>query len=565
MATASRKSADWGAQATAAGPEEGCPPAPGVNRLSESLVGTGTGRVALTRAEILVSRSDRNGSARSTAIEAPVVRGAGTVPLRNAWLGVVMFAALASDAAAQPSRATPQALASGQGAWPAVGLRARGRSFVDGGGRVVVLRGVNLSGGSKVPPFVPAVGPADLDRLAACGFNVIRLVFIWEAYEPRPGQYDAAYLEAVRATAAACWSRGMYVIVDIHQDGFSRFCSQGAGDGFPAWCVSPRGVPSVPDNGPSCKNWPLLMATDRTTHRSFDDFFADTHGVRTRYLAMLDRVAAAFAPVPGVIGYDPINEPWGDERSELWPLYRDAAGVIRARHPSAILFLEGHITTNCGKQTDLPPPPCENVAYAPHYYKPLTMVAGRWGHTRLPIVRSFANMGGKAAEWNVPLFLGEFGISAPTTNAGAYVAELYDHLDGLLASGAQWNYTPTWTEARKDGWNVEDFTILDPQGRPRPNFVLRPYPRATSGEPRAFRFRQEGDTATLAFAWRADPSRGLTELYLPAGLFPPGFVVDADDPQLAAAYDPARQLLTLHPPLPGEQRVRVTARLPQRD
>lgn len=438
-------------------------------------------------------------------------------------------------------------------------LFAAGRHFVDPTGRVVILRGVNVTGDSKVPPFRPGLTAIDFARLQGLGMNVIRLLFLWEAYEPQAGYYDESYLAELQATAEAAWAHGMYVVIDIHQDGFSRYTSRGSGDGFPAWAVSRRGRPSTPDNSPSSRYWPVLMATDPTTHRSFQDFFTDALGVRTRYLLMLSRISVRFAETQGVIGYDLMNEPWGDEEHELAPLYQDATAVLRAQHPSAIMFLEGHVTTNSGLQTKLPPPRFDGVAYAPHYYKPLTLAINRWYGSPTTAQHAFANMTAKSHEWNVPLFLGEFGVGAGTRNAGGYVAHLYDRLDACLASGAQWNYTPRWNDQTKDGWNGEDFSILDPAGTIRPNFRPRPYPRHTAGTPLLFHYQDASQGGCgLSFAWEHDPSRGDTEIFVPNLIFPRHAAITCSPSDAVCWRDEARQLLVCRATRPTTIRVQMT-------
>jgi endoglycosylceramidase len=425
---------------------------------------------------------------------------------------------------------------------------------------------VNLAGDSKVPPFHPSVGPGDLDRIERLGFNVIRLLFLWEAYEPSPGVFDESYLAAEMALAAEASRRGIYTIVDFHQDGFSRFASLGAGDGFPSWAVSPRGRLSTPDNGPECEAWPLKMVLDPTTHLSFSDFFDDSYGVRTRYLHMLSRVSSAFSTIPGVIGYDPINEPWGHERRELAPLYRDVTAVVRQSHPSAILFLEGHITTNTGLQTKLPRPDPESgpVAYAPHYYNPSTIVLRRWLGLTATMDNAFRHMTATAARWNSPLFVGEFGMDARVVGVGNYVDEVYDRLDASFASGAQWNLTPNWSPTLKDRWNGEDFNILDPAtGQLRPNIRPRAYPRATAGAPVRFAFHRGDATGRpheVEYHWLHRPDRGATELYLPPSLFPPDALVEVLSAPLAVVScrrDLARGLLLVRADRPSPVSIRV--------
>jgi len=439
-------------------------------------------------------------------------------------------------------------------------LRTEGRHFVDASGRVVILRGVNLSGDAKVPPFLPSVDAIDLDRIADLGFNTVRLVFIWEAYEPTPGAYDEDYLDQLRLTARQAWERGLYVVVDVHQDGFSRHASRGSGDGFPRWAVSPRGRASTPDNSSACKNWPMLMALDPTTHRSFDDFFDDAYGVRTRYLDMLARIAEGFANTPGVVGYDFLNEPWGDERDELAPLYREAAAVVRTRHPEALAFQEGHVTTNCGLATRLPRPDYDGVVYAPHYYRPMTVLLGRWHGATHNMNRAFANMDATSAGWGSPLFIGEFGVPAEARNAADYLGAIYDRMDATLASGAQWNYSPRWSESEKDGWNGEDFSIVGAGGEPRSNFLPRPYPRCTAGMPSGFRFRARGcqGAPEIEFAWENRPELGATEIHLPRRLFPGEVVVEASGPA-SFERDEARQVLICRAPNASTISIRLRA------
>jgi endoglycosylceramidase len=176
--------------------------------------------------------------------------------------------------------------------------------------------------------------------------------------------------------------------------------------------------------------------------------------------------------------------------------------------------------------------------------------------------RAFGNMTATAQEWDAPLFLGEFGVAAEARSAGDYIAAIYDRMDASLASGAQWCYSPRWNERDKDGWNAEDFGILDFHGAVRHNFRPRPYPRHTAGMPLSFRFQgapSSGGDATLEFAWEHHPELGATEIFVPSSLFPPDALIEVSDRGMTCHRDQARQVLVCRAAQRGTVRVRISS------
>ncbi|GAG77613.1 unnamed protein product, partial [marine sediment metagenome] len=48
-----------------------------------------------------------------------------------------------------------------------------------------------------------------------------------------------------------------------------------------------------------------------------------------------------------------------------------------------------------------------------------------------------------------------------------YIADIYQRLDNCLYGGTQWNYCPGWNSTRLDGWNRENYSIIDDRGNIR--------------------------------------------------------------------------------------------------
>ncbi|MCL2067477.1 MAG: cellulase family glycosylhydrolase [Treponema sp.] len=143
-------------------------------------------------------------------------------------------------------------------------MRISGNLILDDENRALILRGVNLGGGSKNPFGAPGWGlkseslknpseasfvgrPFPLEeaeshfrRLEQAGMTFLRLVITWEAIEHAgPGIYDEAYLAYLRKILLTAENCGVSVFIDPHQDVWSRWTG---GDGAPAWTLEKLGM-----------------------------------------------------------------------------------------------------------------------------------------------------------------------------------------------------------------------------------------------------------------------------------------------------------------------------------
>jgi hypothetical protein len=178
------------------------------------------------------------------------------------------------------------------------------------------------------PAYQQSTAPGsgdDLAQMRALGFNVIRLVLDWSQLEPKPGQYSAAYLQRVKQVVGWAGQQGIYVILDMHQDQYSRFIvpgkkatlpsgctSSGGGDGAPAWAVFTDGKPSCALFGQSDLNPAVSAAFYNFWHNQAvpaPKGTAPGTGLQDHYIGALVALATAFEHDSTVLGYEVMNEP----------------------------------------------------------------------------------------------------------------------------------------------------------------------------------------------------------------------------------------------------------------
>lgn len=464
-------------------------------------------------------------------------------------------------------------------------LRAPGGPFLeDRYGRAVLMHGADLV--YKVAPYEVEVGSggvndltvSEVQRMAALGFDVVRLGIIWKGLEPGsvgindkaicspgdprpagPGQFDAAvfdaYLQKLDATITLLGQYGIYSIIDMHQDVYSDVFG---GEGAPDWAVCTDGVTPKPQlNVP---DWSVNLQGPGVV-AAYEHFWRNNvvGNLQGDFDSLWARVASHFRDNSWVIGYDPFNEPYGqglppdglgtafdvelqcfytgrshpgtDQSHQLISCPPDDPEVglipqIEQADPNHLIFYEGNYTTDSGPPNHIGPMPFPNLVLNFHDYcflhvpngpEPPTFGTICPGQENLVFnehAEEARNDATAQQPSGLPTLLTEFGASTDVTDLARVTADADAHLVGWIYW--QWLLYNDPTGSHTSG--------LWPPSAPTPamlGVLSQAYPMAVAGTPLSTSF--DPTNAVFHFSYRNDPHIAQpTVIFVPLSMHYPG-------------------------------------------
>ncbi|MGI0118791.1 cellulase family glycosylhydrolase [Zooshikella sp. RANM57] len=325
--------------------------------------------------------------------------------------------------------------------------------FTDHYGREVYWRGFNVSGSTKhvEKDFKPFRSLSDAKKSLKqlkdkTGTNIIRFLIAWEGVHPAVDRIDYGYLADVVAQVKVAIDNGFFVLVDYHQDLYSRHLfntdSWHTGNGAPAWIVPSDEYPTE-YCGIVCVSWSQHNLTNEAVRLAFRRFWENSvvntkkgeRYVQDEYLWQLGQVLRFFRENLSneefgyIVGIDPFNEPvdggmnglsaeeWDNLR--LWPFYQRVRETMdESGWQARWVFAEPLVfwNTNVGFVTPatgghhLWQSPGQGFVFNSHFYDAARMSWNLSNVKNKTYTDSFKEIVEEANFLKIPPFVSEFGM-----------------------------------------------------------------------------------------------------------------------------------------------------------
>lgn len=189
-------------------------------------------------------------------------------------------------------------------------LTIDGQRIVDRYGRTVILKGFNAGSKTSKGNWLPYLTEGDMSTcMNATGANFVRLYIAWRKVQPRPNEFDDEYIEAVAAKIRMFARRNIHVLIDFHMDCWGGHM---ASHGAPHWATDEGQLINLSTMDVS---W-VARYLDPVCYGAYEKLWNNqqagqsTKGLADHYADAWCHVASKLGSIPGVIGYDLINEPF---------------------------------------------------------------------------------------------------------------------------------------------------------------------------------------------------------------------------------------------------------------
>lgn len=364
-------------------------------------------------------------------------------------------------------------------------VHVAGAAFRDGQGRQLLFRGYNakingifdatFDDGRAPNEVFPDFDEASAQKFEELGFDVMRLTINWSALEPHPRQYSDAFFSKVDAVLAMAHQHHFYVILDMHQDAYSKEIGE---DGAPLWAIVPP--PPMLLNGPSDDS----RRTSAPVLAAGFNFFANAQATDGRplqqaFITAVATMARRYTFDPAVLGFEAFNEPVVFHQDQLDAFHASFAAALHAIDKDAPVLFEPISTRNQFDKAEVPSAPFSQQpgVYAVHVYTGWFSSVTGWESNPSLLAPSMTNAVAEAKAWGTPMFVTEFGCDQSQPNGARWLRDELDLQDAALASSTAWAWEPgAWGIRHDDASNAIVYwpdTIA---------VVSRPYPRAVAGD-----------------------------------------------------------------------------------
>ncbi len=386
-------------------------------------------------------------------------------------------------------------------------LRTEGRWIVDEAENIVVLRGVNFYGYEYGRWNIH--NEDDYRKIASWGFNVVRLPLAWNFIEPAEGVYDESYF-LKHVDRDVSWARkyGLFIILDMHEYGWSPYFTyhDPVAAGVPSWGVSAYPNDANGEARAAADFWSNLGPNGSPVSSSNPSMI-------DRFIQMWKYVATRYRDENTIAAYDLFNEPNAEGfgsvvfydlnklRYETLPnFYTKVVDAVRTIDPNHMILWEPMIPDASDYRFNAAPVRRPNVVYSPHYPGSTGILRYHGYKTLLDTAMKTILESSKAMDQ--PVFIGEWGIVAETTNASKYVRDVADLLDKYLMGSAYWTY----------GRAAFGMALIDKNGNERNVLVenlVRPFVRLASN------VQFSGSYESVERVFRIDSKQNLLAVRLP--------------------------------------------------